>query len=258
MTAKFIVNDGQHRRAAIEAALQEKPELGDETIAVVFYLDAGLRRCQQLFADLNKHAIRPTKSIGVLYENPDPLACLSRELAEKVPVFHGFTELEKTTISNRSIKMFTLSGIYDATGALLAKKNNSPISESEGKLALEYWNELSIVIPEWKMASKRQVSAFELRREFVHVHNVLLEALGILGYSLMNEFSQNWKSKLAELGKIDWRRSSPIWQRRTMLAGTMSKSKKTVQLTAILLKQKLDLELSESDKSVEDRFTSSS
>ena len=50
MTARFIVNDGQHRRAAIEEALKERPELGDETISVVFFLDVGLRRSQQMFA----------------------------------------------------------------------------------------------------------------------------------------------------------------------------------------------------------------
>src|ERR1700732_4058671 len=44
MSAKFIINDGQHRRAAIEAAIKERPELGDETISVVFFQDGGLRR----------------------------------------------------------------------------------------------------------------------------------------------------------------------------------------------------------------------
>src|SRR5262245_9010545 len=53
MSAKFIINDGQHRRAAIEAALRERPDLADESIAVVFFLDKGLERCQQMFADLN-------------------------------------------------------------------------------------------------------------------------------------------------------------------------------------------------------------
>src|SRR5688572_2508518 len=33
MNSKFIINDGQHRRAAIEQALKDEPELGDETIA---------------------------------------------------------------------------------------------------------------------------------------------------------------------------------------------------------------------------------
>jgi DNA sulfur modification protein DndB len=36
MDARFIINDGQHRRAAFEMALKENPELGDETISVVF------------------------------------------------------------------------------------------------------------------------------------------------------------------------------------------------------------------------------
>ena len=37
MDAKFIINDGQHRRAAIIAALDQRPELAHETIAVVFF-----------------------------------------------------------------------------------------------------------------------------------------------------------------------------------------------------------------------------
>src|SRR5438552_3003993 len=36
MNARFVINDGQHRRAAIEAALRDNPDLGDETISVVF------------------------------------------------------------------------------------------------------------------------------------------------------------------------------------------------------------------------------
>ena len=66
MLAKFVINDGQHRRARIEAALHENPELGDETIAVVFFLDVGFKRCQQVFADLNRYAVRPTTSLSIL------------------------------------------------------------------------------------------------------------------------------------------------------------------------------------------------
>jgi len=62
MAAKFIINDGQHRRAAIDMALKEKPELGSESIAVVFFLDIGLDRSQQMFADLNRYAIRPASA----------------------------------------------------------------------------------------------------------------------------------------------------------------------------------------------------
>jgi DNA sulfur modification protein DndB len=63
MNAKFVINDGQHRRGGIEAAPRENPDLGDETIAVVFIMDVGLKRCQQMFADLNRYAVRPSTSL---------------------------------------------------------------------------------------------------------------------------------------------------------------------------------------------------
>lgn len=38
LDSKFLINDGQHRRASIEEALKIAPELGDETISVVFFM----------------------------------------------------------------------------------------------------------------------------------------------------------------------------------------------------------------------------
>ena len=78
MDAKFLINDGQHRRAAIGEALKSTPELGDESLSIVLFRDAGLKRSQQMFADLNRHSIRPTTSIGILYDRRDPLSQLSR------------------------------------------------------------------------------------------------------------------------------------------------------------------------------------
>ena len=80
MTARFIINDGQHRRAAIEQALHDRPELGDETIAVCFFMDKGLERCQQMFADLNRYAVRPSKSLGILYDYRDETALLAKAM----------------------------------------------------------------------------------------------------------------------------------------------------------------------------------
>lgn len=181
MTARFLINDGQHRRAAIEEALKENPGLGDETISVVFFMDTGLERSQQIFADLNKHAVRPTKSIGILYDKRDPLARLALDLVEVVPIFRSFTETEKTTISNRSTKIFTLSAIYQATQALLGKKKGEPVFDDDFVLAQTYWSRLCEIIPEWRMAVKRQVNGMELRTGFVHSHGVALHALGLQG-----------------------------------------------------------------------------
>ena len=78
MEAKFIINDGQHRRQAIIDALEQRPALAHETIAVVFFLDIGLERCQQMFADLNRHAIRPSRSLGLLYDHRNDKSKLAK------------------------------------------------------------------------------------------------------------------------------------------------------------------------------------
>ena len=68
-----------------------------------------------MFADLNRYAVRPTTSLSILYDHRDEDAQLAKTLLQKVPVFTDLTETERSTISNRSIKLFTLSGIYHAT-----------------------------------------------------------------------------------------------------------------------------------------------
>lgn len=255
MTARFIINDGQHRRAAIEEALKERPELGDETISVVFFVDARLQRTQQMFADLNKHAIRPTKSLGILYDYRDPQSQLARKLMTTVPAFKGLTETEKTTISNRSIKLFTLSSIYQGTRALLNKPKNGHITTQEEALAIEFWTEVSKYIPEWKLAQERKVSAAELRRDFIHAHGIALHALGIVGAALVASDPKRWKERLKALAKTDWQRSnSQLWEGRALVGGRVSKAHNNVTLTAGALKRIIGVPLSPEEERVETFF----
>lgn len=255
MTARFIINDGQHRRAAIEEALKDRPEIGDETISVVFIVDTGLQRSQQMFADLNKHAVRPTKSLGILYDHRDPLSQLARHLAMTVPVFKGLTEMEKTTISNRSIKLFTLSSIYQGTRALLNKPKNGRVSPQEEALAIGYWTEATKHIPEWSLAQEKKVSAAELRRDFIHAHGIALHTLGMVGAALIAAEPKRWKERLRALKKVDWSRSNTkLWEGRAMVGGRVSKAHNNVILTAAVLKSALDLRLSPEEQRVEAHF----
>ncbi|MBI1293690.1 DNA sulfur modification protein DndB [bacterium] len=251
MTSRFLINDGQHRRAAIEEALKHNPHLGDESISVVFFLDAGLERSQQLFADLNKHAIRPTRSIGILYDRRDQLAHLSRNLIEEVPIFRGLTETEKTTISNRSTKLFTLSAIYQATQSLLNKGGKDRFMKADQVLATQYWTTLGETIPEWRVMIQRDINASELRRDYVHCHGVALHALGIAGRTLIETYPETWGDKLAPLAKMDWLRTNPIWEGRAMVRGKMSKAVDHVSLTANAIKQALGIPLMASEVELE-------
>lgn len=252
MTARFLINDGQHRRAGIEEAIKERPELGDETISVVFFLDGGLQRSQQMFADLNKHAVRPTKSLGILYDLRDPLSQLACKVSQEVAFFKGLTEAEKTTISNRSIKLFTLSAIYQGTQALLGKAKREHISPKEEALVIAFWNEVGRYIPEWQLARDRKVSAAELRRDFIHAHGIALHALGITGNALLSAAPAQWKARLKALKKIDWLRSNAkLWEGRAMIGGRVSKAHSNVVLTAAVLKRSLGLPLSAEEQKLE-------
>ena len=90
------------------------------------------------------------KSLGILYDNRNDFARFIVSLASDVEIFKGRTELEKTSISNRSTKFFTLNGISDATKYLL-KLRTKTISSENQKLAIEYWNEVAKNIPEWQL-----------------------------------------------------------------------------------------------------------
>jgi DNA sulfur modification protein DndB len=254
MRARFLINDGQHRRAAIEEALKSNPQLGDETVSVVFFVDAGLIRSQQMFADLNKHAVRPTRSISILYDKRDPLAQGVFALSQQVPIFRGLTETEKTTISNRSIKLFTLSAIYQATQALLQCSRNASLAEHELGRANAFWTALGEVIPEWRQIIQRQVSAAQLRGQYVHAHGVVLHALGIAGHALFAEAPERWRERLAPLAEFNWQRTNQLWEGRAMYHGKMSKMGMSVALTANVIKQALGLRLSADDLLLEQQI----
>ncbi len=252
MDARIIINDGQHRRAAIEEALKINPELGEESIAVVFFVDAGLRKSQQMFADLNKHAVRPSNSIGILYDHRDPLSELSRKIISDVYVFNGTTEVEKTSISNRSIKVFTLSSVYQATCFLLNKNKNDDVSQEETNFAIEFWNCVTGVIPEWQMVKKKLISPKDLRDNYVHGHGVALVAIGKLGAELVANYPENWQDKIKLLANVNWSRNRiDIWEGRAMLQGKINRSSRQVELTTIYLKKGFELPISADEEKLE-------
>lgn len=251
MSAKFVINDGQHRRAAIEAALRENPDLGDETIAVVFFLDRGLKRCQQMFADLNRYAVRPTTSLSILYDHRDEDALITKTLLQKVPVFTDLTETQRSTISNRSIKLFTLSGIYHATQVLLAGQDKESL-DARIELAASFWSEVAKHMSDWGLAKERKVSAAELRRDYIHAHTLALAALARAGHDLLIKHPRDWKQRLSKLDSIDWSRTNTkLWEGRAMSAGRLSKKTVNVVLTGNALKKQLGLKLTAEEEAVE-------
>ncbi|GLS00434.1 hypothetical protein GCM10007859_04400 [Brevundimonas denitrificans] len=253
MAGKFIINDGQHRRAAIEAALKTNPALGDESIAVVFFSDIGLTRSQQMFADLNRYAIRPSTSISILYDHRDTEAELVRRLVAEALPFRDLVETEKSTLSPRARRLFTMSALYQATNALLAECESESFEERLAK-ARSFWEAVAHQLPEWEQVRRGRLASGEVRQDLIHSHGVVLQAIGKVGAALLREAPTDWRERIHRLSDIDWSRSNPDWSGRAVVRGKLSKKTQNVTLTANYIKQRLTLPLSPEDQRIEDAF----
>jgi len=245
MESRLLINDGQHRRKAIEEALKERPELGHEMISVVFFQDDGLKRSQQMFSDLNKNAKKPSKSLNILYDHRDKFSKFIVDMVNIVEIFQGRVELEKTSMSNRSTKVFTLNGIADATMHLFGISKGKKLSKEEEGVAKMFWDEVSKNIPEWQLLLEKKITPVELRKEFVHSTTNSLNALGIVGRVIIQEYPENWKEKIRGLKDIDWSRNNSEWEGRLLLSGRMLKSAMGVELAANTILKKCGITLSE-------------
>jgi DNA sulfur modification protein DndB len=144
--------------------------------------------------------------------------------------------MEKTSISNRSTKFFTLNGISEATKYLLKLKTKT-IPPDAQNMAAEYWSTVSKNIPEWSLLMEKKVSSHDLRIDYVHSHTNMLNALGIMGHVLITQYPDSWKSKLKGLQKMDWARDSPIWEGKIVVGGRMLKQKAGIKKAADVLLQ---------------------
>jgi DNA sulfur modification protein DndB len=256
LDSKFLINDGQHRRAAIEDALKISPELGDESISVVFYHDLGLKKSQQMFADLNRHAVNTTSSIGILYDHRDQLAMITKDLVSDIPLFDRFTDRERVSLSKNSPKLFSLNNIFNTNCKLLGKKKGELISDQEKIFIHEFWNLLSNSISEWNQVLKKELIPRDLRANFIVGHGVFLEAIGIVGYYLYEHHPTNWTDYISKLPSQDWsRNNTKDWMGRAYgQTGRITKTNETIQLTANLIKIKLGLPLLDNEVTLEDKI----
>lgn len=245
--AFFLINDGQHRRAAIVEAMKEDKTLGKETIAVVFYKDNGLKNSQQMFTDLNKHAVKTSNSISELYDSTDPIAELTRIVVEKIKFFNKYTDKEKDNLSKYSAALFVFNTFYKANKRIIGK-NPSPYDID---FVTKYWMKLVECVDIWEDLENGNITKVKLRSDYLVCQSVVIEALGEVGKYFYNNRTK-WEEIFSEIRNIDWRRDNPIWKDRCIKDNNkMVKNEKSICLTANAIKRKLGISLYEEEQYIE-------
>jgi len=248
--ANFVINDGQHRCAGITAAIAENKSLGEETISVLLFPYESLDRVQQMFSDLNSNVSKTSKSLDILYDKRDPHSRIALEVVEKVPVFNGMVDKDAISLPVRSAKLFTLSAIFDATQELtgnLDTEAGMTYNEALSR-ALDYWGEVAKMIPRWGEVKSGEMKSVVLRQEYICAHSVVLRALGSVGADLFRNHPNEWKEKLEELKKVDWRKVNKDWENVCIVANSVVSNRQARLATKAYLKRKLDLVLTEPEK----------
>jgi DNA sulfur modification protein DndB len=173
-------------------------------------------------------------------------------VVEAIPLFRDFTDLERTSISNRALKMFTLSSLHQGTMALLRNQPSEP--ETQKKLAIEFWNQVISNMQDWQHVAARKILPSELRPDYVHAHGLAVQAIGIAGSNLLDARPNDWQKALNRLSAIDWSRSNRSWEGRAMVAGKLNKSRNNVLLVSNLILTTMGVPLTEEGRRVEQRF----
>lgn len=243
MNAVFLINDGQHRKAAIEAAIKEDSSISDETISIVFFKDEGLKRSQQMFADLNKHAVKSTNSLSTLYDSRDDLANAVKYVVDNNVFLSKYVDKEKDNLGKNSMKLFTLSNFLRANKRIIKDE----VSAADQEFIIHYWDQVVSNITEWNMLERKEFHKCTLREEYILTLSVTLQALGRLGnYFYTTKEDLN---KLKGLSKIDWLRANKEWLGRAVSAsGKIMNNEDAITKICNLIKTKLSIELSKEEK----------
>ena len=242
MTATFLINDGQHRKAAIIEAIEFDESLKDETIALVLYRDKGLARSQQMFTDLNKHAVNTSKSLNTLYDSKDPMAVMTKQVVAQVPFLRKYTDKEKDNLANYAAKLFTLNVFYDVNKRII--KNPVDIEE-ETRFLVDFWTTIVVNMSDWNDMDKGELSKKELREAYISLRGITLHAFGKLGAYFFSRPQYDIHKYLTGLSKIDWSRSNlECWENRAITnKGRINRNEKGIFLTYIQIKRLLNLEI---------------
>lgn len=252
MSSVFLINDGQHRKAAIEAAMEEDPTLENETISIVLFADEGLTRSQQMFTDLNKHAVKTSNSLSTLYDARDEIAVATKGVIDSIPFFKRYTDKERDILGKNSSSLFTLNMIYKANQKIL---HGETCSKDDAAFLLRYWSLVSENIVEWQEVLNKSLTKKALRENYIVSLAITIGALGRIGRFFYDNPDFDMTKNLPKLENIDWLRSNPDWVGRTIREnGKVLNSEAAIALTCSKIKQYIELPLSKEEQLKEAKF----
>ena len=218
------------------------------------------RRARSVPADvrrLNRYAIRRRRRSGCSTTTVTRWPSSPDRSSSSTPFLRDVTDMENSSLAQRSRKLFTLSSFHTANASLLEGIKEDAMADRV-ELASSYWQRLPSSSRSGSRSTAGRSRAGEVRRDFIHTHSIVLHALGRVGNALLRKSEdpkQLGPGRSRSSATIDWHRTNAeVWEGRATSGGNVSKSRRNVELTTAYIRTVLGMPLPPDEQRAEEAF----
>lgn len=230
---KLDITDGQHRKRAIHELIESADGelIGDNNFPITLVLEGDFKQCQTDFRDMAQTR-QLDKSLLLSFGEFEGVVGITKNLLEKVLMFHGKTDKIKTNPDSKRKLIYTTNFIAKLVSCAFT---DDPSDELKDYDVAEPSNILAVCLNNFFSECSQTRHIFETSVEDLTVENVNkfkeecilgrsvgLEILGRLLHCTYDiDSSQDFETeKVLQLAQLDWSRKSHLWEGNVVLSNS--------------------------------------
>ena len=245
--------DGQHRLAALQAAISGKDEkqqeisgvaptqgLADDDVMLIMIRHDSQhdpQKGRRIFNKVNKYAKATSASENLITADDDITAVISREIANEL-IGSGLVNYQSNTLQDKAPHFTTLSTIHKATKAVLegrfGKINISTLPEKAKRAlykntAKEYWEKLLVIVTNYHSAILKEGTEGDKKRIDMRRNSLLGKPISQLALMFAIIRLRNmedgdgpklsWDTIIERINQVNWANNNRLWQ-KILMEGT--------------------------------------
>ena len=248
---ELYVTDGQHRIKAIEKAVQERPELLNDSATVLVVQEDDIDQIHQDFADCAKN--KPiAAALLATFDVSDALSKLTRDISKDLVIFAGRIDKISKTLNKDPDYLFTMNQLRLGMAEFLFGSSQKQVIESRKnqnreqlKVCLEkakyFYLEFAQHNEGWSLlltpkSGTSNLDFYKLRQERIDCHSVGLQLISRVGHLIFfqNDFTEEQQNLLIKtLANLGYQRSTSLWENSLLMNDGNGNMKIITQTTAV-------------------------
>jgi DNA sulfur modification protein DndB len=231
------LDEGDDLLLAMRDLARERLISTDQELLLTLCDDPAFEHSNRIASAVARRARLRSRSVPIAIR-ADRVTRFTHRVSEQLPLFKGRIEMHRSTISNRSKKLFTFSALRSANNRLLSTNIPAADRRTARQNATRFWRRLASTLPAWIHVADGTCKPFELRQNSLAGHGLFLQATAELGRALMEQYPQEWEVRVQKLSDVDLSRTGPLGS-TLMAAGRLGRKEGDILELAAEMKRHL-------------------